>query len=108
MKKGFLLLILLSSFLIVNAQKKTVKKISTVKIDTVKTEVVEVVTKYNPKIADANKINKNPTIELLEKSKKKKLTYNIFSAPVASTFIPKSGTVKGVDVGVKAPSVAEI
>ena len=34
-------------------------------------------------------------------SEKKKLKYTIFSAPVASTFIPKSGVVKGIDVGVK-------
>ena len=49
------------------AQKKPLPT----KIDTVKTEIVEVVTKYNPKIADATKIKKNPTIELLDKSKKK-------------------------------------
>jgi hypothetical protein len=79
--------------------KKPVKKNS--KIDTVKTEVVEVVTKYNPEIADANKIKQNPTIELSSKSKKKKLSYTIFSAPVASTFIPKSGVAKSIDVGVK-------
>lgn len=69
--------------------------------DTVKTEVVEVVSKYNPKIADANKIAKNPVLEISKKNKKKKLQYNIFSAPVASTFVPKSGVVKGIDVGVK-------
>lgn len=96
MKKGFLILFFLVGFLSVNAQKNPNKK-----IDTVKTEVVEVVTKYNPKIADATKIKKNPTIKLLDKSKKKQLKYNISSVPVASTFIPKSGTVKGVNVGVK-------
>ena len=77
------------------AQKKEEPK------DTVKTEVVNVVTKYNPKIADANKIKKNPKIKLLQKNEKKKLEYTIYSAPVASTFIPKSGVVKGIDVGVK-------
>ncbi|MGJ8745321.1 hypothetical protein [Polaribacter sp.] len=71
------------------------------KKDTVKTEVVEVVSTYNPKIADAKKIKKNPVIELLKNSEKKKLNYTIFSAPVASTFTPKSGVVKGIDVGVK-------
>jgi len=101
MKKGFL--IFLFFFVILNtfAQKKTTKKTLPVKIDTVKTEVVEVVTKYNPKIADASKIKKNPIIKLLDNSRKKKLTYSISSAPVASNFIPKSGTVKGIDVGVK-------
>lgn len=71
------------------------------KKDTVKTEVVEIETRYNPKIADANKIVKKPAIKILEKSKRKKLVYSIFSAPVASTFVPKTGVVKGIDVGVK-------
>jgi hypothetical protein len=96
MKKGFFTFLIFFGFFITNAQDKPV----TAK-DTVKTEVVEVITTYNPEIADANKIRKNPTIKLSDKNKKKKLTYSIFSAPVASTFIPKSGVVKGVDVGVK-------
>ncbi|QXP65414.1 hypothetical protein [Polaribacter sp. AHE13PA] len=95
MKKGFTLFLVYFSFLSLNAQKKDQAK------DTVKTEVVNIVTKYNPKISDAKKINKNPKIELLKNSEKKKLEYTIFSAPVASTFIPKSGVVKGIDVGVK-------
>ncbi|SDR72464.1 TonB dependent receptor [Polaribacter sp. KT25b] len=101
MKKGFFIFLSLFGILTISAQKKSTEKENTVKIDTVKTEVVEVETKYNPKIADATKIKKNPTLKLLDKSKKKKLNYNIFSAPVASTFIPKTGVVKGVDVGVK-------
>lgn len=95
MKKGFTLFLICFSFLSLNAQKKEQAK------DTVKTEVVNIVTKYNPKIADAKKINKQPQIKLLKDNKKKKLEYTIFSAPVASTFIPKSGVVKGIDVGVK-------
>ncbi|MCL7763643.1 hypothetical protein MPF19_09475 [Polaribacter sp. Z014] len=95
MKKGFTLFLLYFSFLSLNAQKKEQA------IDTVKTEVVNIVTKYNPKIADAKKINKNPTIKLLKNNEKKKLAYTIFSAPVASTFIPKSGVVKGINVGIK-------
>lgn len=67
----------------------------------VKTEVVNVVTKYNPEIADAKKIKSKPTIKLLKKNDKKKLKYTIFSAPVASTFIPTTGVVKGINVGVK-------
>lgn len=101
MKKGCLILLFLFGILNLSAQKRTTEKVQPVKRDTVKTEVVEVETKYNPKISDASKIKKNPTLQLLDKSKKKKLTYNIFSAPVASTFIPKTGVVKGVDVGVK-------
>ncbi|MEE9408956.1 MAG: hypothetical protein V3V28_12875 [Polaribacter sp.] len=97
MKKGFTILLILLGIISIKAQETPVEKVK----DTVKTEVVEVVTKYNPKIADANKIKKNPRVKLVEKSEKKKLKYTIFSAPVASTFVPKSGVVKGIDVGVK-------
>ncbi|QNM84359.1 TonB-dependent receptor [Polaribacter pectinis] len=97
MKKGFTILLILLGIFSAKAQEEPIEKVK----DTVKTEVVEVVTKYNPKIADAKKIKKNPTLKIFEKSKKKKLEYTIFSAPVASTFIPKSGVVKGIDVGVK-------
>ncbi len=96
MNKGFLFLIFLNVFTIFS-QKKTAEKVK----DTIKTEVVEVVTTYNPKIADANKININPTIVLPEKTKKQPLKYSIFSVPVASTFVPKSGVIRGIDVGVK-------
>jgi hypothetical protein len=102
MKRGFLIFLIFFGFLSTSAQTKPKAKVTPVKLrDTVKTEIVEVITTYNPKIADANKIKKNPTIQLIDKSKKKKLAYTIFSAPVASTFIPKSGVVKGIDVGVK-------
>lgn len=101
MKKGFLIFLVFTGIFNAFAQKKSTKKTLPIKIDTVKTEVVEVVTKYNPKIADASKIKKNPTIKLLDNSRKKKLTYSIFSAPVASNFTPKSGAVKSIDVGVK-------
>ncbi|WP_439130379.1 hypothetical protein [Polaribacter sp.] len=97
MKKSVLIFLIFFGFLSSIAQET---KPLTAK-DTVKTEVVEVITTYNPEIADANKIKRNPTIKLSDKNKKKKLTYSIFSAPVASTFIPKSGVVKGIDVGVK-------
>ena len=77
-----------------NAQEK--------KKDTIiKTEIVNVITKYNPKISDAKKIRNNPKVILLKKSNKRKLKYTIFSAPVASTFIPKTGVVKGINIGVK-------
>ncbi len=98
MKKYFILFLCLFSFFNGKAQEKPIKQ--TVK-DTIKTEVINVVSTYNPKIADASKIKKNPKIELLKKSKKKQLKYTIFSAPVASTFIPKSGVVKGIDVGLR-------
>ncbi|MDC0177990.1 TonB-dependent receptor [Polaribacter sp.] len=88
MKRAFLLFLIYFSFLSLNAQKKEQVK------DTIKTEIVNIITKYNPKIADAKKIEKNPKIELLKKNEKKKIKYTILSAPVASTFIPKSGTLK--------------
>ncbi|MGY0407181.1 MAG: hypothetical protein ACWIPJ_02325 [Polaribacter sp.] len=94
MKKGFIIFIFFLSFFATNGQEKKKDPI-------VKTEVVNIITTYNPKISDAKKIKKNPTIKLLGKSKKKKLEYHIFSAPVASTFIPKTGVIKGVDLGVK-------
>lgn len=97
MKKILLLFLMLISFIEFNAQEK--KKES--KKDTIKTEVVNIITSYNPKIADANKIKSIPKIKLLEKSKKKRLIYSISSVPVASTFIPKTGVVKGLDFGLK-------
>jgi hypothetical protein len=97
MRKSVIILFFLFSIASLRAQKKPSEK----RKDTVKTEVVEVITKYNPKIADAKKIKKNPVIQLSKTSEKQQLEYTIFSAPVASTFIPKSGVVKGIDVGVK-------
>lgn len=94
MKKGFLIyVIIIGAFSAYGQEKK--------KDTIVETEVVNVVTKYNPKIADAKKIKNNPEIKLLQKSDKKKLKYTIFSAPVVSTFIPKIGAVKSINVGVK-------
>ncbi|WP_238299957.1 TonB-dependent receptor [Polaribacter irgensii] len=64
-------------------------------------EVVNILTKYNPKIATVKKIEKNPTNTLLEKNNKVKLKYAIFSAPVASTFIPQTGALKALEIGIK-------
>ena len=95
MKKVFTLFLIFFSFLSFIAQKKEQIK------DTIRTEIVNVITEYNPKIANAKKIQKNPIIKVLEKNKKKKLKYTISPATVVSTFIPKSGVVKGIDVGIK-------
>lgn len=67
--------------------------------DSIKTEVVNVVTSYAPKVTDASKIKKKPIIKLSNNVGKKVLEYSITSVPVASTFIPKSGTMKGIDLG---------
>ena len=98
MKKSLFLLFLLASVVVV-AQKKSKREKAK---DTIKPDdVITVITSYTPTISDAFKIKKTPRIVLSDKTKKKKLTYSIFSAPVASTFIPKSGVVKGIDVGKK-------
>jgi hypothetical protein len=94
MKRGYLIYVILMGIFSANGQEK--------KKDTIlETAIVNVITKYNPEIADAKKIKNNPIIKLLKKSDKKKLQYTIFSAPVASTFVPKTGVAKAVDVGVK-------
>jgi hypothetical protein len=94
MKKGIFTYIILVCIFSSSAQEK--------KRDTiVASEFVNITTKYNPKIVTAKKIMENPVIELLQKSDKKKLVYTISSAPVASTFIPKTGVLKGMDLGKK-------
>ena len=96
MKKSILLLLVIFGAFQTFAQKKSKKD---AKKDTIKPEVIKVITSYTPTISDAFKIKKNPKIVFGKNTQKKKLTYSIFSAPVASTFIPKSGVVKGIDVG---------
>ncbi|MDY0780186.1 TonB-dependent receptor [Tenacibaculum sp. IB213877] len=71
----------------------------TKKNDTIKTEVVNVVTSYAPKVTDAFKIKRKPVIHLSKEVDKKELEYQIISVPVASTFIPQSGTLKGINLG---------
>ena len=94
MRKIVLTLCLCTLSSLINAQTNKAK-------DTIKTEVINVVTSYTPTISDAFKIKKNPKIKLGAKTQKKRLKYQIFSAPVASTFIPKSGVAKGINMGVK-------
>ncbi|MGB1042781.1 MAG: hypothetical protein ACPGU6_05265 [Tenacibaculum sp.] len=79
---------------ITNAQEK--KVIEKTKDTIIKTEVVNVVTSYVPKITDAFKIKQKPVIKHTKETQKKALEYQIFSVPVASTFIPKSGTMKKI------------
>ena len=92
-------IVLLAIFVIsiTNAQEK--KVVEKVKDTIIKTEVVNVVTSYVPKITDAFKIKQKPIIKHTKETQKKELEYQIFSVPVASTFIPKSGTMKKVDLG---------
>ncbi|WP_456376319.1 TonB-dependent receptor [Lutibacter sp.] len=66
------------------------------KKDTLKTEEIIVVKPYTPKISDAFKINSNPIIEDTSSIEKEKVSYSIFSIPVASTFTPSKGKAKGI------------
>lgn len=67
--------------------------------DSIKTEIVNVTTSYSPKVTDAFKVKRNPDIRFNRNRTKEKMEYQIFSAPVASTFIPKSGKLKNIDLG---------
>ncbi|WGH75319.1 hypothetical protein P8625_14780 [Tenacibaculum tangerinum] len=96
MKKHLSLLVLFVA-VFTNAQNKNAT--SKAKDTIIKTEVVNVVTSYVPKITDAFKIKQKPIIEHTKETQKKALEYQIFSVPVASTFIPKSGAMKKIDLG---------
>ncbi len=90
MKKRFIILfsLIISSASFAQKQRK----------DTLETAVVEISTTFNPDITDVKKIRNNPSLKFSKRTKKKKLNYNFFSAPVASTFIPKTGIIKVLDV----------
>ena len=66
------------------------------KKDTLKTEEIIVVKPYTPKISNAFKVKSNPIIEDTSTIEKERVTYSIFSIPVASTFTPSKGKAKGV------------
>ncbi len=70
--------------------------------DTIADQVVNVVKPYTPTISDAFKIKDTPKFTDSNSVKKKEVTYNIFSIPVASTFTPAKGRAATVD---KAKSV---
>lgn len=60
------------------------------------TEVVNVVKPYTPTISDAFKVKATPTLNDSVNTAKKKVTYGIFSVPVASTFTPAKGKAANV------------
>ncbi|CAA0171170.1 hypothetical protein [Tenacibaculum maritimum] len=95
MKKHILFVLLFVGQFIIAQDKPSIKK------DTIKTEVINVVTSYAPKVTDAFKIKKKPAIKHSKNTERKALEYTMFSVPVASTFIPKSGTMKTIDLGEK-------
>jgi hypothetical protein len=59
--------------------------------DDLGTETVTVTKAYTPTISDAFKIKSVPDLNDSIVLQKKKITYNIFSVPVASTFTPAKG-----------------
>ena len=63
MKKGISIFLILIGIFSGMSQVKPVEKVKDTVIDT---EVVEIVTAFNPKIADAKKISQNPIIKLLK------------------------------------------
>ena len=65
--------------------------------DNLGTEVVNVVKPYTPTIGDAFKIKATPQLNDSINTAKKKVTYGIFSVPVASTFSPAKGEAAQVE-----------
>ena len=63
--------------------------------DTLNTEVINVVKPYTPTISDAFKVKDNPSVSD-ESIEKESIEFQINSVPVASTFTPSKGKVKGV------------
>lgn len=64
--------------------------------DSIGTETVTVVKAFKPTVADAFKVKAMPTLNDSIVLKKKKITYSIFSVPVASTFTPAKGKASAV------------
>ncbi|WP_121667165.1 porin family protein [Mesonia aquimarina] len=60
------------------------------------TERLIIVKPYSPSVSDAFKVKQTPSINDSTERKKKKVTYDIFSFPVASTFTPAKGKAAGV------------
>lgn len=85
-KLGIGLLFLLGQFAI--AQDET---------DDLGTETVTVTKAYTPTVSDAFKIKSVPNLNDSIVLQKKKITYSIFSVPVASTFTPNKGTASRVE-----------
>ena len=61
------------------------------------TETVTVTKAYTPTVSDAFKIKSVPNLNDSIVLQKKKITYSIFSVPVASTFTPNKGTASRVE-----------
>lgn len=64
--------------------------------DTIKTERLIIVKQYSPTLNDAFKVKTKPEISDSILKSQKKVTYSIFSVPVASTFTPTKGRASNV------------
>lgn len=67
------------------------------KDENIGSEVVNIVKPYTPTISDAFKIKQTPAVEQEVVEPKIPIKYQIFSFPVASTFIPSKGKAADVD-----------
>jgi hypothetical protein len=65
--------------------------------DDLGTEVVNIVKPYTPTISDAFKVKETPMLNDSISTTKKKVSYSIFSVPVASTFTPAKGKAAKVE-----------
>ena len=65
--------------------------------DDLGTEVVNIVKPYTPTISDAFKVKETPILNDSISTTKKKVSYSIFSVPVASTFTPAKGKAAKVE-----------
>ena len=83
----FLMLMLLLSTVLAAQEKE----------DNIGTEVINIVKPYTPTISDAFKVKQTPKLDDSITSQKKKVQYQIFSVPVASTFTPAKGKAATVE-----------
>ena len=88
MKKVIISIIVLSAFQVGFSQKKD---------ENIGSEVVNIVKPYTPTISDAFKIKQSPAVEQEVVEPKTPIKFQIFSFPVASTFIPSKGKAADVD-----------
>ena len=86
--KHIILIAVFFSFQFGLAQKKD---------ENIGSEVVNIVKPYSPTISDAFKVKETPKFEDDAEVQKEKVTYSIFSFPVASTFTPAKGKAADVE-----------
>lgn len=65
--------------------------------DTLQTERLIIIKPYSPTVSDAVKVKQVPVVDDSLTASKKKLTYDVVSVPVASTFVPEKGKAAKVE-----------